>query len=211
MKSRTSFFVLPLASVAVLALILPATAHEHIVKAASAQPGAKHASSRADEEKSRQYFTDLPLLTQDGKSVRFYSDVLKDRVVLINFMYTNCQNTCPLTTQKLLQVKSALGERFGDPVFFVSISVDPERDTPELLRRFAERQKALDPSWIFLTGDKANVDHIVSKLGQYNEEVEAHSTLMIAGNVKTRHWKKIVPMAPPPAIALTLEDLALEM
>jgi cytochrome oxidase Cu insertion factor (SCO1/SenC/PrrC family) len=173
--------------------------------------GATPAAMPTDEERARQYFTDTVLLNQDGKQVRFYSDVLKDKVVLINFIYTNCKDTCPLMTQKMLQVKRSLGERFGHPVHFVSISVDAERDTPEMLRQFAEKQNARHPGWIYLTGNKASVDHIVRKLGQYNEEVRAHSTLMIAGNVKTRHWLKIVPMAPPAAIALKLEDLALEM
>jgi cytochrome oxidase Cu insertion factor (SCO1/SenC/PrrC family) len=161
-----------------------------------------------NDQQSRNFFTDLPLLTQDGDTVRFYTDVLKDRVVLINFIYTNCTDACPLQTYKLKQVKDAMGDRFGRDVFFISISVDPENDPPEALKKFAQNQKVDVPGWVFLTGDKANIDHIVAKLGQYNAEPQSHSTLLLAGNVKNRHWSKIPPMSPVLKISLKLEELA---
>ncbi len=143
--------------------------------------------------------------------MRFYSDVLKDRVVMINFIYTNCADACPLTTYKLTQVKKALGERFGEDVFFVSISVDPERDTPKALRTFAATQKAEHPGWIFLTGRKSHIDTIVKKLGQYNAEAQMHSTLLLAGNVKTRHWAKVPPMATVEEMVLRVQTLVSEL
>ena len=164
----------------------------------------------ADDQRARAYFTDLPVVSHEGQVLRFYSDVLKDRVVLINFVYTNCKGACPLVTQKLKQVQKSLGERFGSEVFFVSISIDPDRDTPAALREFARQQNADQPGWFFLTGDKPNVERIVKKLGQYNGEVGAHSTLMIVGNVRTRHWAKIPPTATPAQISLKLETLTSE-
>ncbi len=163
------------------------------------------------DEASRNYFTDLPVVNQDGKSVRFYSDVLKDRVVMINFIYTNCTDACPLLTYKLVQVKNALGERFGKDVFFVSISIDPERDTPEALRTFAATQKAEHPGWILLTGKKSHIDTIVKKLGQYNAEAQMHSTLLLAGNVKTRHWAKVPPLATVEEMILRMQTLVSEL
>lgn len=163
------------------------------------------------DEASRNYFTDLPLRDQHGKALRFYTDVLKDRVVLINFIYTTCKDACPLLTYKLVQVKKALGERFGKDVFFVSISIDPTNDTPEALREFARQQNADHPGWVFLTGDKANVDRIVKKLGQFNESPQMHSTLILAGNVKTRHWAKIKPTTPAPGIVMQLEEFVREL
>jgi cytochrome oxidase Cu insertion factor (SCO1/SenC/PrrC family) len=175
---------------------------------AQQKPAASQAPS--EEDRARAYFTDLPLLTQDGKQVRFYTDVLKDRVVLINFVYTNCKDACPLITQMLNKVRDSLGERFDNPVRFVSISTDPERDTPRALSEFAKQQKADDPGWFFLTGEKKNVDFVIKRLGQYSPNVESHSTLMLAGNVRTRHWIKIMPMTPPLAIVAKLEALASE-
>jgi cytochrome oxidase Cu insertion factor (SCO1/SenC/PrrC family) len=142
--------------------------------------------------------------------VRFYTDVLKDRVVLINFVYTNCEDSCPLVTQQLTQVRDRLGEMFDHPIRFVSISTDPTRDTPQALAKFAQQQKADEPGWMFLTGEKENIDFIIKRLGQFSPQAEAHSTLMIAGNVRTRHWIKIMPMTPVPGIVVKLQTLASE-
>lgn len=159
------------------------------------------------EAKSRNYFTDLPLLNQHGEEVRFYTDVLKGKVVVINFIFTNCGDACPLLTFKLTQVRDALAGYFGDPVHFVSISVDPENDTPEALREFARQQRAEDEAWTYLTGSKKNIDTIVTRFGQYTADVESHSTLMIAGNVDEGQWSKIPPQAPASAIALKVRNM----
>ncbi len=164
-----------------------------------------------DEETTRNYFTDTTLITQEGKPVKFYTDVLKDNVVLISTIYTNCEDACPLITQKLTAVMDRLeGDVFGKKVFFVSISTDPDRDTPKALTEFAKQQKADEPGWVYLTGEKQNLRVVLSKLGAYNPNPEAHSTLLLAGNVGTRHWIKIKPTEPPMAIALKLEELAAE-
>ena len=157
---------------------------------------------------ARAYFTDLELLTHEGRKVRFYSDVLEGRTVLINVIYTNCKDACPLITQQLNQVRGMLGERFGREIVFVSLSSDPERDSPAALRGFAEAQSADLSGWTFLTGAKPNVDHILKKLGQFSPSVEGHSTLLIAGNVPAKRWSKIRPDAPPLAIAERLKLLA---
>ena len=103
---------------------------------------------------------------QDGKRVRFYSDVLEDRVVLINVVFTSCDDACPLITRKLNEVRAKLGERFGSEVHFISISVDPERDSPQALKKFAAAQGADAAGWTFLTGAKADVDRVLARLGQ---------------------------------------------
>jgi len=179
----------------------PGSGNAAVVPAPAANPARTEAASR-------QYFTDLELVTQNGEEVRFYSDVLKDRVVLINFVFTRCQDACPMLVQKLIKVKQLLGEELSQTVYFVSISIDPERDTPEDMKAFAEKLKAQMKSWIFLTGTPDNVNHIVKKLGQYSPDVEDHSTLLLAGNVKTRHWMKIPPNIPPGGIAEKLRLLA---
>ncbi len=162
----------------------------------------------ADEQAARNYFTDLPVVTQDGKQVRFYSDVLKDKVVLISFFYTSCKDACPLITQKLTLVRDQLASQFGKQIHFVSISLDPVRDTPAAMKEFARSQKADHDGWVFVTGDSDNVNQIIKKLGQYTPDIEAHSVLMLAGNVKFGHWAKIRPSAQPMAIAEKLRLLA---
>jgi len=157
---------------------------------------------------ARSYFTDLELQTQDGRKVRFYSDVLQGRTVLINVIYTHCEDACPLITQHLNQVRAQLPDLFGKEVFFITLSSDPLRDTPQAMKRFAQKQGADVPGWIYLTGAKGNVEQILKKLGQFSESVEAHSTLLIAGNVGGKRWSKIRPDAPPAAIAERLKLLA---
>ncbi|MFY0579428.1 SCO family protein [Cystobacter fuscus] len=175
-------------------------------RAVEPSPGTGPAAQ--SEGKSRSYFTDAPLLTQEGKTVRFYSDVLKDRVVVISFFFTRCQTACPLLTQKLLQVKRELGERFGKEVHFISISVDPAFDTPQELKKFARRHQAEAEGWTFLTGSKEDVGQVLGRLGQTVGEVEDHTTLFIAGNVRSRHWTRLRPDSPAVTIAERLRELA---
>lgn len=190
-------------------------AHPHATAAPAATetPAGKAANAttaaRAGPRDAASYFTELELLTQDGRRVRFHSDVLKGRTVLINVVYATCQDACPLITQKLNEVRRHLPpELFGQQVFFVSLTSDPAHDTPQALKAFARKQGADVAGWTFLTGRKENVEHILKKLGQYSETVEGHSTLLIAGNVPAKRWSKIRPDAPPAAIAERLSVLA---
>jgi protein SCO1/2 len=91
--------------------------------------------------------------------------------------------------RNLEKVQEALGERIGKDVFLVSISVDPETDTPERLKAYARKFHA-KPGWIFLTGKKENVDWALYKVGQYVEEKNDHTTGLIIGNEATGLWKK---------------------
>jgi protein SCO1 len=174
----------------------PAIANDD--KPVASEPAARAAAKLPD---ARSYFTDLPFKTQDGKTVRFYSDVLDGRTVVINVIYTQCKDACPMITARLNEVRGLLGDKMMDKVHFVSISSDPANDTPAALKEFARKNKADVPNWTFLTGSKENIDHVLKKLGQFNEEVQAHSTLLIAGNVPAKRWTKIRPEAPPPAVA----------
>lgn len=159
-----------------------------------------------DEAASRDYFSDTLLINQDGEEVRFYSDVLKDQIVVINFIFTNCEGACPMVTHKLRMARAQLDDELAARIRFVSISIDPQRDTPDALKKFADEHKA-DGNWVLLTGPQENIDLVVRKLGQYYPDVEEHSTLVIAGNVKTRFWMKIPPNVPPAGIADKLQEL----
>ena len=161
----------------------------------------------AAEEKARNYFSNLEVIDQDGQTLRFYDDLLKDKVVVINFIFTNCQGACPLMTQNLTMVRDMLGVTLGQEIHFVSISIDPIRDTPAAMKEFAETHYADQDGWRFVTGNQDNLEYIVKKLGQYNEEVDAHSTLLLAANVRTAHWTKIPPNVPPNGVVQRLRTL----
>ena len=174
----------------------------------AAYAAGKKALTAEDIERARAYFTDTEMSTHKGDKVRFYSDMLDDRVVAINVMYTNCKGACPMTTQKLLAVKRELGDLFGKDVFFVSVSNDAERDVPEALADFADKQGANIDGWTFLTGDKNQVDNVLKKIGLYESNFEQHKSLMLLGNTRTGHWQKVRPDVPHQAVAAKLKELA---
>jgi cytochrome oxidase Cu insertion factor (SCO1/SenC/PrrC family) len=185
-----------------------AHAHQgsHAPPAVSPEPVAAPVSPGGTRD-ARSYFTDTELLTQDGQRVRFYSDVLQDRAVLINVVFTNCEDACPLITHKLMDVRKLLSDS-GNDIWFVSISNDPERDSPQALKKFAQEQGVDESRWVFLTGGKEAIATVLGRLGQMSRTVEEHSTLLIAGNVAAKRWSKIRPDAPVPAIAERLQVLA---
>ena len=177
---------------------------------AESADSATAAASKQEEERARSYFTNLELINQDGETVRFFDDVLKDKVVVINFIFTNCEGACPLITQKLTLVRDRMEGQIGDPLRFVSLSLDPARDTPAAMKEFAKTHHADHDGWVFLTGKPENLEYIIKRLGQYTNDVEAHSTMMLAGNVSAAHWMKILPHEQPPAIAEKLRLLILD-
>jgi cytochrome oxidase Cu insertion factor (SCO1/SenC/PrrC family) len=174
--------------------------------AAQAQQVAPSPAER--EAKAREFFTDTLLRTESDRTIRFYSDALKDKVVLINFVFTQCGDTCPLVTARLVQVKKELGDAFGRDVRFISISVDPENDRPQDLARFAKKLDAVHPEWWFLTGEKANADLVLKKLGAFTAERESHLTAIIIGSASQARWKRVRPDAPPAIVAQALRELA---
>ena len=196
----------PTLAFALAGLANMASAHD----GAHAQRASMSSSASEDftaiEKKSRDYFSNTVLVTQDGRSVRFFADVLKNRTVLINVVFTRCQDACPMITRTLVDVRRALGE--SSEVRFVSISVDPSRDTPAALREFARKHQAQHPEWLFLTGRREAVEHVTRRLGQYASEPEMHTSLLIAGNTARGHWVKIKPDLKPELIAERLRELA---
>jgi protein SCO1/2 len=154
---------------------------------AQAQALAQAAPSTA----AREYFTDVRLVTQDGNSVRLYSDLLKDKVVVIHTFFGTCTGSCPRMSSTLSGLQERLGDRLGKDVYLLSFSVDPENDTPEKLKAYAAEFHAR-PGWLFLTGSKENVQFALGKLGPQIARREDHSTLFMVGNNRTGLWKKVL-------------------
>ncbi|HET7873817.1 MAG TPA: SCO family protein [Terriglobales bacterium] len=135
------------------------------------------------------YFPNVPVVSQDGKTYQFYDDLLKNKKVLIDFMFTRCESVCPLQTAKLAQVQKLLGDRIGRDIFIYSISLDPEHDTPERLKAYAEKFHA-GPGWLFLTGKKWDINSIRYKLGERSEK-ENHGNTVRIGDVARGLWMRI--------------------
>ncbi len=146
------------------------------------------------------YFPNVPLVTHEGKSVRFFDDLIENKVVLINFIYTSCEDSCPLETARLANVQKILGDRVGRDVFMYSITVDPETDTPEVLKQYAEKFN-IGPGWLFLTGEYEDLVLLRKKLGLYikdiRQDLNDHNTSIIMGNQATGRWMKRSPFENP--------------
>jgi len=156
----------------------------------AAAPMPAFAERPADaREAARAYFTDVELVDQNGDTVRLYSDLMDGHVVVISSMFTTCAAICPVLGQKIKSLQEAAGDRLGKDVHILSITVDPDHDTPALLREYAKRFEA-QPGWHFLTGSKENVRFALAKLGFAVEDKDDHSTIVLLGNEKTGLWKK---------------------
>ena len=168
------------------------------------------AASKKGHPWGENYFPNVPLITHEGKEVRFYDDLIKGKVVAINFIFTSCPSVCPAETAKLRQVQEVLGDRVGDDVFMYSISIDPETDTPEVLKAYREKFN-IEPGWTFLTGKEEDITLLRKKLGLYIREIQGgdeidHNVSLILGNEPSGRWLKRSPYDNPRILASVIGD-----
>jgi protein SCO1 len=153
------------------------------------------------------YFPNVPLITQDGTAVRLYDDLLKGKSVAINVMYTSCKDECPLETARLVEVQRLLGERMGKDIFFYSITIDPKRDTPEVLKAYAQKY-GVGPGWLFLTGKEEDIKLATKKLGlsglRFAVRKDGHSASFMVGNEPTGQWMRNSAVDNPQFLATTI-------
>ena len=152
-----------------------------------------HPASRANADASN-HFPNVELITQDGKKVHFYDDLIKGKIVAIDLIYTTCKYACPLETARLAQTQKKLGDRVGQDIFFYSITIDPEHDTPEVLKTYAEQFHA-GPGWLFLTGKKEDIILLGKRLGLYTDfdkvaNPDGHIAHLLIGNEATNQWMR---------------------
>ena len=172
--------------------------------------GTATADKAAAEEKARDYFSNVELVDQNGQRLKFYDEVLKDNIVVISFIFTNCQSACPLMTRNLTMIRDMLREDERRAIQFVSISIDPLRDTPSAMKEFAQKHDADIEGWLWLTGQPDDVNYITKRLGSYTDDPEMHTTTLLAANVPNAHWTKIEPNVPPNGVVARLRMLAEE-
>ncbi len=164
---------------------------------------------RAAQPWHENYFPNVELTDQDGKAHKFYDDVIKGKVVALNFIFTKCTDVCPVDTAQLRQVAELLGDKLGRDVHFYSISIDPENDTPEALKRYRHTFDVPEKGWTFLTGKKSEIDLLRRKLGLLGadpEPLKQHSSTLIIGNETTAQWIKRSPYDHPKLLANLLSE-----
>ena len=185
------------------------------IASVSSTASVSSAASPSKKKKStwgKDYFPNPTLITQDGEELEFFEDMVKDKVVSINFIFTSCVDSCPLETARMKKVQEILGERVGKDIFFYSISIDPVTDTPAVLKAYKKKFN-ISADWTFLTGDEMEIINLRKKLGLYADELEAgeedlseHNLNLIIGNQSTGRWMKRSPFEDPHILAAQLGD-----
>ena len=146
------------------------------------------------------------LLDQNGAQVRFASDIVGDRIMALNFIYTDCSTACPVASAIFSKLQNRLGEKLKQDVRMVSLSINPATDTPERLKAYAERFHA-EREWVWLTGEKARVDALLKGLGVYNADYTNHASVILVGDPTRGVWTRFNGFSSPDAIAARIDEL----
>ena len=150
---------------------------------------------------------DLWLVDQNGKKVRFYSDLIKGKVVLVHGFFTQCSAVCPMQARALVKLKERLGDRLGRDVFIVSVSKDPLVDTPEKLSKWA-KEYGVGAGWTLLTGEEAAVRKVLRDVITDDIGTELHETLVVIGNDRTGVWTTTEGLQRPDRIVKVIDDVS---
>jgi protein SCO1/2 len=175
--------------------------------AAALAPFAFATSGKAQElrQDGAEWFTNAEVKTHDGRTLRFYDDVMKGKIVMINFFFTDCDAICPLMTENLARVQELLGDRVGKEIFMASISLQPEHDTPEVLAAYAKTYD-VGPGWVLLTGKKDEIEVLRHRLGFADSDPvedadpEQHIGTVRIANVPMHRWAMSPALTNPEAM-----------
>ena len=159
------------------------------------------------------FLPNVSLVDQHGKSVKFYDDMVRDKTVLLNFFLIGCKDgRCPIATANLRKVQDLLGDRMGKDVFFISVTLQPELDSPKILKNYADSFE-VKPGWSFLTGKAQDVETLRRGLGYFDPDPERdrdlynHIGMARYGNDKFDRWGAISLRSSPTNIASTFQWL----
>ena len=150
--------------------------------------------------------SDVTVQDQNGKSLNFYTDLVKGKVVAINFIFTTCTTICPPLTATFRRVQQQLAEQ-KSPVQLISVSVDPAIDTPERLREFAAKFKA-EPGWAFVTGNTSDINSLLQELGVAVTNKNDHTPMILVGNDKAGYWTRTYGLSSPSSLVKLITEAA---
>lgn len=161
----------------------------------------------------RRHLPNVELITMEGKKVRFYDDLVKDKKFTVNFIFTKCDKACPIITHNLVRVQKLLADRIGHDIFMYSITLSPEEDTPQVLKEYAKAHGA-GPGWTFLTGKPDDILLLRRSLGfAYNDPKEDadrnnHIGMVQIGDEPLMRWAHAEGQARPEWIASVIRNEA---
>ena len=167
----------------------------------------KQISSR--ERIRQRYFPNLVLTTHEGRKVKFYDDLVKDKIVIFNMFYAKCEGICSPITRNLVRLQNILGNRVGKDIFMYSFTLKPKDDTVMAMKHYAHMHK-VKPGWLFLTGSPNDMETLRRKLGfvdpdpEVDKDLSNHIGVIKYGNEPLERWGGCPGMSSPEWIAETL-------
>jgi cytochrome oxidase Cu insertion factor (SCO1/SenC/PrrC family) len=174
-----------------------------------ALPAAAQTAAKPAQETVAPSIPDVELTDQDGRPVHVYSDLIRGRRVAMNFVFTTCTTICPpmgANFERLQKVLGARAGRSGNDVRLISVSIDPQTDTPQRLKEWGAKFHA-GPGWTLLTGRKEEVDRLLKALGVYTPDRADHSPLVLLGNEPAKRWTRAYGLAAPAKMVELLDGL----
>jgi len=166
-----------------------------------------HTSPR--ERIRNRYFPEVSLVTQDDKKVRLYEDLIKDKIVVINFFYATCEGICVPVTANLVRVQKLLEARVGRDIFMYSFTLKPKQDSPAVLRAHAQRL-GVGPGWTFLTGEPADLELVRRRMGFTDPDPVRdtdklnHTGMIRYGNEPLQLWGACPGMSRPDSLVKSI-------
>jgi protein SCO1/2 len=190
--------------------LLTALLASPLLATAGGDPHAKHRAMLENKDQSAAQSAEVDLrdqwlVDQDGRDLRFVSDVIDNNIVVMDFVYTTCTTVCPVLSALFAQVQNKLGDEVGAGIRLVSISVDPVRDTPQRLKAYSAKHRAGE-GWLWLTGSKAIVEDVLTGLGAYTKSFEDHPSMVLIGDARTGEWKRLFGFPDPDRIVEIVEE-----
>jgi protein SCO1/2 len=178
-----------------------------IILALLVSPLSITAQYKQDKKPAKDAISSVALVDQDGKKIDFHDDLLKGRVVAINFIYTTCAAICPMQGDQFARLQEKLGERLGKEVLLISISADPEADSPQKLKAWLSHFGAKQ-GWRFVTGEKSEIDRLSRALTGDQARKGDHSPVMFIGNYDRGLWKRVYGLAEPERLTSMIVDMS---
>lgn len=184
--------------------------HAHPPPASGAKPApgsAEAAASKAvSKPRPKLLIPDVEVLDQDGRRRKFYTDLVKDKVVVINFVFTSCRTFCPMLGARFSKLQTLLGERLGKDVFLISISTDPETDSPERFKAWGEKFK-VKAGWTLITGDKEEVAELLEVLTGDGLNRDIHNPLLTIVNDAKKTHRRAYGLEDPAQVIILTDEL----
>src|ERR1044072_1675837 len=150
---------------------------------------------------------DVEVLDQNGRKARFYIDLFKDLVVFVSFFFTSCTLMCRLQGQVLAKLQTALGDKMGKKVFFISVSKDPKTDTQQRLSLWAKKYE-VKTGWTLVTGTETVMSGLLRELIGEELGPQLHNPVLLIGNDRTGVWEAAEGLSSPDKLVQIIERVS---